>query len=433
MNINPFHHQPNQEKEKTMKNTTLNKIKGTNMELTNFTHQPTEGEKMEPTFSQSSQPIYVNQAESFNNTPPLSSDSANNIFLSPMDMKLNQPITVGTLFSGIGSPEMALKSLGISHQVLFACEYQEHARATYQANHPLDEQHFHQNVITMDGTPYKGKVDILITGSPCVSYSSMGLRKKLDDPNGDLFFDNTRLIGEIEPEIVIFENVRGILNKSQEDGKGFPSIAHPGKKVGFPIYVAEMMFQQLGYHFHWEIVDTRDFGIPHRRNRFYLVAFKSKRGFNKFRYPKKGTGSLTPLSQIMETNVDKKYFLDSSKVLKKRKDLSSLSQKREMPIHTLAELEFVPCLTSSYSGGQAHEQTIDNGDGTFRKLTPLECQRLQGFPDDFKTPVSDAQKYRQFGNTMSVPVVRAMMEAALAALPKRAVNNVDISSDVQAA
>lgn len=325
-------------------------------------------------------------------------------------MKLNQPITVGTLFSGIGSPEVSLNNLKVDYKIIFGCEIDKFCRQTYLSNHTIEETHFHEDITEMDGTVYRGKVDILVYGSPCQSFSTLGQKQHLDDLRGDLFFESIRIIHEVQPRVVIFENVRGILHKTKEDGKGFVSQVHPDRRVGFSMSVVETMFQSLGYHFTWEVLNTKDYGIPHQRHRVFLVGFKQKSHLKKFIFPEKSP-EMIPFREIMESEVDSKYFKSPDQVKKYRK--RNEEENRNIPILKVDEIRHVPSLTRGYNGGGTGELVIDLDDGTFRKLTPLECQRLQGFPEDFKTPVSDTQKYRQFGNSMSVPVMEGLIKSVL--------------------
>ena len=124
-------------------------------------------------------------------------------------------IRMGTAFSGIGSPEMALKQLGYDHEVVFACEIDKFARQSYKAIYE-PEHKFYKDVYEIDGTKYKGKIDLFVGGSPCQSFSIAGMRKGTSDKRGELIYEYVRLIDEIKPKYFIYENVKGML--SIDDG-----------------------------------------------------------------------------------------------------------------------------------------------------------------------------------------------------------------------
>ena len=157
-------------------------------------------------------------------------------------------IRVGTVFSGIGAPEEGLRQLGVSHKIVFACDNGERkltakdeeyiaslsslsnlerdkliaecyassgenlVQKTYCANNEIEPSSFYQDVRFLDGTEYKGKIDLFIGGSPCQSFSVMGKRKGLDEARGTLFYEYARLVKEIRPKVFIYENVPGMLN-----------------------------------------------------------------------------------------------------------------------------------------------------------------------------------------------------------------------------
>ena len=120
---------------------------------------------------------------------------------------------IGTLFSGIGAPEQAAARVWQDHKIAFACEYDKFARQSYKAIYDIADEHFHTDVRQMDGTQYKGKVDVLVWGFPCTSYSIAGLRKGMDDEKtGDLFHQGLRILKQCKPKYTIIENVKGLLS-----------------------------------------------------------------------------------------------------------------------------------------------------------------------------------------------------------------------------
>ena len=124
---------------------------------------------------------------------------------------------IGTLFSGIGSPEQAAQRVWDNPELVFACEWDKFARKSFKALHDIDEEHFHKDINDMDGTQYKDKVDIIIGGSPCQDFSIAGLRAGVDGHRGQLIWQYFRIINEVRPPVFVYENVKGMI--SDKGGK----------------------------------------------------------------------------------------------------------------------------------------------------------------------------------------------------------------------
>ena len=208
-------------------------------------------------------------------------------------------IKVGTVFSGIGSPEQALIRLNVPHKLMFACDngeriiscdykiefekvkslssakekreyvdklYADRTRQTnyvqrsYLANYAVEDNNFYQDVILLDGSDFENKVDLFVGGSPCQSFSIAGARGGFEDTRGTLFFEYCRLVNEIKPEVFIYENVYRVL--THDKGSTWKTMQN--------------VFSELGYYFSWQILDARDFGIPQGRRRLFVVGFKNK-------------------------------------------------------------------------------------------------------------------------------------------------------------
>ncbi|MBQ0020397.1 MAG: DNA (cytosine-5-)-methyltransferase, partial [Bacteroidales bacterium] len=238
-------------------------------------------------------------------------------------------ISIGTVFSGIGSPEQALLRLGHPHKVLFACDNGErmididHAKEyahiktlasakekreyadnlyasktrqtnyvqqSYLANYEVEDNNFYQDVILLDGTDYQGKVNLFVGGSPCQSFSIAGARGGFEDTRGTLFFEYCRLVKEIQPEVFIYENVYGVLTHDKVDKT---------QKYGRTWETMQNVFNELGYHIAWDVLDARDYGIPQGRRRLFVVGFKNEECFKCFSFPKKIKLEDCPLPTII--------------------------------------------------------------------------------------------------------------------------------------
>ena len=276
---------------------------------------------------------------------------------------------IATLFSGIGAPEQAAKRVyGDDFEIVFACEFDKFARKSYLANCDINEDHFHKDVNDLDATRYRGNVDVLIGGSPCQSFSIAGLRKGTKDERGGLIYEYIRVVDECRPEVIVYENVKGIL--SIDNGKTIKEFVQA--------------LRDIGYHCHYEVVNTKDYGVPQNRERLFLVGFIAIDRYFRFSFGETKQETIT-LCEILESGngfvkkwQNKKDGFIISKISSTIRASGTCSRK--LPRVLLA-------------------------DGKEEKLTPRECLRLQDFPDDFKIVVSDTQAYKQAGNSMSVNVV----------------------------
>ena len=218
-------------------------------------------------------------------------------------------LKLGTVFSGIGAIEQALKRMNIDHEIEFACDngdininidyenelnkirrmnsvrekreyvnniYKVNSRRTnfvelsYKANYKVNDDNFFYDVKLLDGTDFKNKIDLFVGGSPCQSFSVIGSRGGFEDARGTLFYEYARLVKEIEPKVFIYENVYGVLTHDK----------------GNTWKVMQNIFNKLGYYYKWQILNAKDFGIPQGRRRLYVVGFKDKNDYDKFEFPK---------------------------------------------------------------------------------------------------------------------------------------------------
>lgn len=274
---------------------------------------------------------------------------------------------LATLFSGIGAPEQGAKRIyGKDLQMVFACEYDKFARQSFNANYEINPDHFHNDVREMDGTQYQGKVDVLVGGSPCQAFSIAGLRNGTDDERGQLIYQYIRIVDEVKAPIIVYENVKGML--SIEGGKTIREFVQA--------------LRDIGYYCHYEVVNTKDHGVPQNRERIFLVGFLDHEMYHRFN------------------------FLDKQIPIKSLKDIFgsnffAIEQKGRGFNEGGFHQEISPTLTSN----SWHENHRIVGGFKNYKPTVRECLRLQDFPDSFIQVVSDSQQYKQAGNSMSVNVL----------------------------
>ena len=199
---------------------------------------------------------------------------------------------IATLFSGIGSPEQAASRVYDDLELVFACEWDKFARESFKANYEIEDKHFHKDIADLEATQYQGQVDILIGGSPCQDFSLAGLRKGISGNKGILIYEYIRVIEEVQPPIFIYENVKGML--SDKNGRTIKDFVQA--------------FRDMGYHCHYEVLNTKDYGVPQNRERIFLVGFKDSEHYYNFSFAPK-VKLEKRLKDILEDDVDEKYYL----------------------------------------------------------------------------------------------------------------------------
>ena len=220
---------------------------------------------------------------------------------------------IGTDFSGIGAPEMALKYLGIDFKSVFACELDKYARQSFEQLH--NPETFYNDITTRNHKEVE-QLDLYVAGFPCQSFSTAGKRKGFEETRGTLFFNVAEFIKENQPKTFILENVKGLL--SHDKGKTFQTIvdilSNGGGTQNGQISL-DMFEDGLGYHIYWKVLNTKNYGIPQNRERIFIVGFKDFRDFN---FPKEMPLKLK-LKDMLQDNPNSKYYL-SDKVVKRIED-----------------------------------------------------------------------------------------------------------------
>lgn len=288
-----------------------------------------------------------------------------------------------SMFSGIGGFELGIQmatekrqhtELGSERLVHDTQgEHQEQQCASCVGYSEIDkyaikvyERQFNGHTNYGDATTINAKelpdFDLLVGGFPCQAFSVAGKRAGFNDTRGTLFFDIARILKEKRPRHLVLENVKGLL--SHEQGKTFQTI------IG--------VLSDIGYRVEWQVLNSKNFGVPQNRERVFIIGHL------------RGECSRQVLPIGQSTKVDTKQRVIGS------------------------------TLTSRYPASQREGTYIEkegNSEGTrVRKLTPKECERLQGFPDDWtkygigEEPISDTQRYKMCGNAVTTSVVQAVIE-----------------------
>jgi len=265
------------------------------------------------------------------------------------------------LFAGIGGFRIALEREGFT--CIGFCEIDKWARKLYKAYYNVREEEEYEDATKINPEDLPD-FDILCAGFPCQAFSIAGKRRGFEDTRGTLFFEIARIAKVKRPTYLLLENVKGLL--SHDEGKTFEIILKT--------------MDELGYDAEWQVLNSKDFGVPQNRDRVFIIGHL--RG--------KSRPKIFPLSET-----DKVYY----KLSEAQKEIH---QDSELAV-TLTARQYV-----SWTGNY-----IKVGDLKIRRLTPLECFRLQGFPDDIyylarKLGISDSQLYKMTGNAVTVQVVQSI-------------------------
>lgn len=322
------------------------------------------------------------------------------------------------LFCGIGGFRIAMQTNGID--CVFSSDNDKYAQETYKANFGEVPTGDIKKINAKDIPPF----EILCAGFPCQPFSYAGEKKGFkDEIRGTLFFDICRILEYHKPPMVFLENVKGLV--SHEKGQTLNTIINA--------------LQDLGYYPNWTVLSSLDYGLPQKRERWYCVAFRKD---IEFAFPEKIKGS-PKLRDIIDPNADfsklrlPKFELDridyhfanakpGDRVQHDNSKYAPNTKKGKYGVYSFQKADgslrfhvgdvaktqiqeaFYSC-QDTYASTIIANRTPKLWD-LRRKLSVLEAQRLQGFPDTFTFPVSDSQAYHQLGNSVSVPIIASIMK-----------------------
>lgn len=304
------------------------------------------------------------------------------------------------LFAGIGGIRLAYQKLG--GKCVFTSEWDYYSKRTYEAN--FGEVPFGD--ITKIEEQLIPDHDILLAGFPCQPFSIAGVSKKnslgrahgfLDKTQGTLFFDIARILEYKRPRAFMLENVKNLV--SHDKGNTFKVIINT--------------LEELNYNVHFKILDGKHF-VPQHRERIIIVGFDNERyhGLEKFKFPEMPNNKLR-IIDILEQKVDDKYTL-SNKLWEYLQEYAKKHKAKGNGFgFGLTDLNGISRTMSARYYKDGAEILIPQEGKNPRRLTPRECARLQGFDDTFLIPVSDNQAYKQFGNSVVSPLIRAVGESIL--------------------
>lgn len=313
----------------------------------------------------------------------------------PFPPKTNPKFKFIDLFAGIGGIRLAYQNLG--GKCVFTSEWNNFAKKTYEAN--FGEVPFGD--ITKISEKDIPDHDVLLAGFPCQPFSIAGVSKKnalgrkhgfLDETQGTLFFDIARIIKHKKPSAFMLENVKNLV--SHDKGNTFK--------------VIQNTLTELGYSIHFKVLDGKHF-VPQHRERIIIVGFRSEKfkGKGNFKFPELPEPT-AKIKNILEKEIESKYTLTD----KLWNYLQNYAAKHKAQGNGfgfgMTDLNGISRTMSARYYKDGSEILIPQKGINPRRLTPRECARLQGFPDEFLIPVSDNQAYRQFGNSVTVPLIQAV-------------------------
>ena len=315
------------------------------------------------------------------------------------------------LFAGIGGISLGFENaFGEGIETVFVSEWDKYAQKTYSENFK-DDFSIAGDITQIDAKDIPD-FDICLAGFPCQAFSLAGARKGFDDDykgmcRGTLFLDVARICEEHKPKVIFCENVKGLV--IHDKGRTFKIITKT--------------FEDLGYKVFYKVLNSKDYGVPQNRERIYIVAFRNDIHSDNFTFPEP-TDTNKVLSDIIEAQeVSVKYYLSTVYLDTLRKHKARHAAKGNGFGYEIRDLHGIAGAIVCGGMGRERNLIIDNRLTNFvpvtkikgevnregiRKMTPREWARLQGFPDNYKLALADVHLYKQFGNSVTVPVITAI-------------------------
>ena len=316
------------------------------------------------------------------------------------------------LFAGIGGIRRGFDN-AFKKQVetVFVSEWDIPAQQTYRANYPLDKFEIAGDITAIKEEDIPS-FDICLAGFPCQAFSMAGKHQGFNDDykgrcRGTLFLDVARICEYHKPKIIFCENVKGLT--IHDKGRTFQVIRET--------------FEKLGYKVFYKILNSKDFGVPQQRERIYLVCFRNDIAPEEFIFPE-GSKKKVCINDILDdAPVPSKYYLSDTYVATLREHRARHEAAGHGFGYIIRPLDGIAGTIVCGGMGRETNLIIDNREHSLvpsthikgkineegiRKMTPREWARLQGFPDTFILPLSDVHLYKQFGNSVTVPVIQAI-------------------------
>ena len=325
------------------------------------------------------------------------------------------------LFAGIGGIRLGFdQAFGNKIETVFVSEFDEPACKTYSAN--FKDKFDIAGDITKIQANEVPDFDIALAGFPCQAFSIAGAKKGFGDDykgraRGTLFFDTLRICTEREnkPKVIFCENVKGL----------------PMHDKGRTLQVILGALEESGYTVWWKVLNSKNFGVPQNRERIYIVAFRNDIAPDNFEFPTYAGSKKTIQDVLDDAPISPKYYLSDVYMETLRKHRARHESKGNGFGYQIRDLNDIA--GTIVCGGMGRERNLiidarphsmvpvthikgEINKEDIRKMTPREWARLQGFPDSFNLPLSDTQLYKQLGNSVTVPVIKAIAKRIKAVL-----------------
>lgn len=308
------------------------------------------------------------------------------------------------LFAGIGGFRLALDSNKIN--CVFSSEWDKESQLVYKNNF----NEIPQGDITKINVNKIPEHDILCGGFPCQAFSISGKQKGFDDARGTLFFDICRIIEHSKPKVVFLENVKNLV--SHNEGNTFKIILN--------------LLEDLKYDVYHKIINATSLGVATARERIYIVCFRKDLNISNFKFPVSTKKTVfKTIKDILEPDFKTKDFvINRNDIILTKRTKKEIANKITIPPKTIrigkinkggqGERIYSPygaAITfSAYGGGAGSKTGAYYVNKKVRKLSPRECARAMGFPENFKIHHSNSQAYKQFGNSVAVPVIYSILK-----------------------
>jgi len=267
---------------------------------------------------------------------------------------------------------------------VYANEWDKYAATIYEKN--FGERPDTRSITDVDVTEIPDH-DLLVGGFPCQAFSIAGKRRGFDDIRGTLFFEIARILQHKRPRYLLLENVKGLL--SHESGKTFQTI------LG--------VLTDLGYLLQWEVLNSKNFGVPQNRERVFIIGhLRGQRRPEVFPIRESSTRDNTSqsddsISRTVSARFKKGVGNSESRIIDV---LINVPQAQR-----IRNIQGLASTLQGLSGGQGAKTGLYKINSDIRRLTPIECERLQGFPDNWTAGVSDTQRYKMLGNAVTTNVI----------------------------
>jgi len=322
----------------------------------------------------------------------------------PFPPVMKPKFTFIDLFAGIGGFRISLQDLG--GKCVFTSEWDRHAKETYFKNYgevPFgDITNFTKTNSETAVTPERiPQHDILCGGFPCQPFSQAGKQLGFDDARGTLFFDILTIAKTQRPKVLFLENVKRL--KGHDKGRTFKVICNALQEIGYKVYA--------------KVLRAYDHGVPQNRERIFIVAFSES---IEFEFPKEARHSIYEnVGEVLESSPDPKYTISDRMWEGHQRRLEAHRNKGNGFGYSLFNKndEYVNTISARY-WKDGSEVLIKQPRKNPRTLTPRECARIQGYPEDFEPHDSKRHAYQQFGNSVAVPVIKAIAKQIERALER---------------